>query len=292
MALESPFTGKYIDDLVAANPEATDVKSQGDDHIRGVKLVLQNTFPNMSGAVATTDVELNYLNGVTPGVNVESKVPVLDAEKDLELGTGDVNCTDVTATGTVTGAALAGPLTGNVTGNVSGSALTVTQASQPAITDIGTQTSADIDGGAIDGTPIGANAAAAITGTTVVANTSLVANGVVSGTAFTVIDMGSPIDSTLTSVAHGLSSAPKIRCIYLECDSAEKGYSIGDRIWISGFSRGDLHFHADATNLNYWWDISAEALWDITGGIFQEINGTSPGTFTPASWTIYAEAGL
>ena len=178
----------------------------------------------------------------------------------------------------------------NAIGTVTASEAVVVDGAKD-IGTFGTVTAATFTGTNVDGI-LGANTPAAITGTAIVANTSLVANGIVSGTAFTVIDMGSPIDSTLTSVAHGLSSAPKIRCIYLECDSAEKGYSIGDRIWISGFSRGDLHFHADATNLNYWWDTSAEALWDITGGIFQEINGSSPGTFTPASWTIYAEAGL
>ena len=61
-------------------------------------------------------------------------------------------------TGTVTAGAFSGPLTGNtagthtgpvtgnVTGNASGSALTVTQASQPAITSVGTLTSLAVNG--------------------------------------------------------------------------------------------------------------------------------------------------
>jgi microcystin-dependent protein len=43
MPLES---GTYIPDLVAANPSHTDGVSQGDSHVRLIKSVLLNTFPN------------------------------------------------------------------------------------------------------------------------------------------------------------------------------------------------------------------------------------------------------
>lgn len=44
MGLES---GTYVDDLVTTNPVgASDPKSQGDDHLRLIKSVLKNTFPN------------------------------------------------------------------------------------------------------------------------------------------------------------------------------------------------------------------------------------------------------
>ena len=42
MSLE---TGTYISDLVTSNPLASDVTSQGDDHIRLLKSTLQSTFP-------------------------------------------------------------------------------------------------------------------------------------------------------------------------------------------------------------------------------------------------------
>jgi hypothetical protein len=64
MGLETPFTNKYIDDLVPANPiGGTDPKSQGDDHIRGIKLVLQNSFSKISGAVLADEAELNLMDG-------------------------------------------------------------------------------------------------------------------------------------------------------------------------------------------------------------------------------------
>lgn len=39
-------TGTYVSDLVATNPGATDIKGQGDDHLRLIKTALRNTFPN------------------------------------------------------------------------------------------------------------------------------------------------------------------------------------------------------------------------------------------------------
>ena len=61
--------------------------------------------------------------------------------------------------GTITASTFSGPLTGNVTGNllgnvtgnVSGSALTVTQAAQPAITSLGTLTTLSVDNLTLDG---------------------------------------------------------------------------------------------------------------------------------------------
>jgi len=48
MALE---TGDYIADLVRGNPTGTDSKAQGDDHLRLVKKVLQQSFPNVTAPV-------------------------------------------------------------------------------------------------------------------------------------------------------------------------------------------------------------------------------------------------
>lgn len=59
-------TFNYIDSLNASNPvHATDPVSQGDDHLRGIKTVLLNTFPNLDAAVDLTPTEMNYLDGVT-----------------------------------------------------------------------------------------------------------------------------------------------------------------------------------------------------------------------------------
>src|SRR5262245_59977249 len=52
----------YISDLNQSNPVgATDPKSQGDDHLRNIKLALKNTFPNLNAAVTATPAQLNQL---------------------------------------------------------------------------------------------------------------------------------------------------------------------------------------------------------------------------------------
>jgi len=45
-------TFNYLDSLVPANPPVGDGVVQGDDHIRGLKLALKNTFPGINAAAA------------------------------------------------------------------------------------------------------------------------------------------------------------------------------------------------------------------------------------------------
>ena len=61
MALE---TATYISQLTATNPTASDPVSQGDDHLRLIKSVLQSQFTTLgAAAVTTTAAELNLLDG-------------------------------------------------------------------------------------------------------------------------------------------------------------------------------------------------------------------------------------
>ena len=75
MAIE---TFEFIDDLNAANPTATDNVSEGDDHLRGLKTTLKNTFPNVTGAINATETELNYVDGVTSNIQTQlgTKLPL------------------------------------------------------------------------------------------------------------------------------------------------------------------------------------------------------------------------
>lgn len=64
MALEDlTGTDKFIDDFINTNPTGTDPKNQGDDHLRGIKNVLLNQFPNLTAAVTSDATELNLLDG-------------------------------------------------------------------------------------------------------------------------------------------------------------------------------------------------------------------------------------
>lgn len=57
MSLES---ADFIPGLVETNPEGTDPKSQGDDHLRLLKHVLKSQFPNFTGeAVTKTEAQIN-----------------------------------------------------------------------------------------------------------------------------------------------------------------------------------------------------------------------------------------
>jgi hypothetical protein len=50
-------TATYVANLDATNPTSTDPKSQGDDHLRMLKYVLQNSFAGFPGMVIVTGME-------------------------------------------------------------------------------------------------------------------------------------------------------------------------------------------------------------------------------------------
>ena len=68
MTIES---ATYVDELDASYPETGTVVSDGDNHLRLIKTVLKASFPNVSGAVAASDVELSYVDGVTSAIQTQ-----------------------------------------------------------------------------------------------------------------------------------------------------------------------------------------------------------------------------
>lgn len=58
-------TATYITDLDPLNPTGLDPVNRGDDHIRLVKDVLNNSLPNINGPVTADPSELNLLDGAT-----------------------------------------------------------------------------------------------------------------------------------------------------------------------------------------------------------------------------------
>lgn len=61
-------TALYPPQLNNAWPLPADMVSEGDDHITLIKTVLKTTFPNVFGAINATDVQINYLVGVTSSI--------------------------------------------------------------------------------------------------------------------------------------------------------------------------------------------------------------------------------
>lgn len=59
-------TGTYISDLVVTNPAHTDPLSQADGHARLIKSTIKATFPNINGAVSSTQTQID---GVVATVN-------------------------------------------------------------------------------------------------------------------------------------------------------------------------------------------------------------------------------
>ena len=88
MSLES---FNYIDSLNASNPTTTDNVSEGDDHIRGIKTTIKNTFPNINAAVTATDEELNYVDGVTSNIQTQlgTKLPLAGGTMTGDVSLGD-----------------------------------------------------------------------------------------------------------------------------------------------------------------------------------------------------------
>lgn len=62
MALENATTINQLNPLF---PVATDGLAQADDHMRLIKSTIQNTFPNITGAITATQAEINKMDGVT-----------------------------------------------------------------------------------------------------------------------------------------------------------------------------------------------------------------------------------
>jgi hypothetical protein len=94
----------YISDLVVTNPVgATDPKSQGDDHIRLIKSVLKNTFPNINSVVNATDEQINFLVGVTALIENMRGLANSNQGAPYTIAAGDIgNCVSITGAGTVT----------------------------------------------------------------------------------------------------------------------------------------------------------------------------------------------
>jgi hypothetical protein len=126
MALES---GTFINDLVSTNPAAGDLVSQGDDHIRLIKSVLQSTFPSLASAVDLTPTGATRLGTIELGHATDTTLARASAgnlsiEGNIVYRAGG---TDVPVTDGGTGASTAAAARTNLAAAGTGDANTFTQ---------------------------------------------------------------------------------------------------------------------------------------------------------------------
>ena len=80
--------GNFISDLVTTNPEPTDKRRFGDDHLRLIKLTLRNTFPNLDAAARPTADEMNALEGVQSSIQTQLDAKLEAASIGISGGDG------------------------------------------------------------------------------------------------------------------------------------------------------------------------------------------------------------
>ena len=140
MALES---ASFINQLIATNPDGSDPKGQGDDHLRLIKKVLKDTFPQFTGALTGTQAQYNALLGegviAFPGMIVMygGTIASIPAGWLLCNGSGTISSGDpvpdlrnrfvVGAGSAYSQLSVGGTLTHNHTVTVAGTALTIDQ---------------------------------------------------------------------------------------------------------------------------------------------------------------------
>jgi hypothetical protein len=167
MALE---TGENINNLVPANPPAGDPVSQGDDHLRLIKKVIQQSFPSVNQGsnpviASTTAPSLIIADGAGYAGSKGSQGLVWH---DLTTNTLKINKSTTAVADWITLAI--SPLTSN---------------------------SVDVNAGTVDGAVIGGATPAAITGTTLTGSTSL---ALATGATVTGVDNGA-LGSSATLLA-------------------------------------------------------------------------------------------
>ena len=143
MALE---TGENINNLVPANPPAGDPVSQGDNHLRLIKKVVQQSFPSVNQGS----------NPVIASATAPSLIIADDAAFAGSKGSQGLIWFDTTTS------------TLKINKSTSAVADWVTLADSPV-----TDNSVDVNAGTIDGAVVGGTTPAAVTGTTLKADTSL-----------------------------------------------------------------------------------------------------------------------
>lgn len=88
-------TGTTIEDLDDLWPLSGDAVLEGDNHLRLIKAILKAQFPGVGGdgfatAITATEAEINYLSGVTSGIQAQLDAQEADFQGNLYAPAGTV----------------------------------------------------------------------------------------------------------------------------------------------------------------------------------------------------------
>lgn len=124
MALE---TGTYIDSLNASNPAATDGLAQADDHLRLLKSTIKATLPNVTGAITSSQAELNKLDGANVSTAELNHVVGVTSAVQTQLNAKQATITGAATTIDDTDLTVSRTLVSDSSGKVAVSAVTSTE---------------------------------------------------------------------------------------------------------------------------------------------------------------------
>ena len=97
-------TASYVNQLDPTLPLGADARSQGDDHLRLIKSVLQGTFPYLTGPLLVGQAEINYLSGLSSNLvsQLAAKAPLaspaLSGTPTAPTATAATNTTQIATT--------------------------------------------------------------------------------------------------------------------------------------------------------------------------------------------------
>lgn len=221
------FQDKAPDEFNIGLPALGDQRTEGDDHLRNIKIVLKTTFANVSGPVTASEQELNYVDITTLGTWQANKA--LTAASAIDCGSLSMTNINIDS-GDIAGVSYAG---GTVTGGL------VWNAAQ----DLNNQefTNANIDSGNIDAAVVLADGIAATTQSPSDNSTALATTAYADAAADAALnsfsggsgDVYTASGQTIGPDAHGAGGVPDIINCTAECTSTDLGYSVGDRVHLS-----------------------------------------------------------